>query len=92
MPKARKTAEPKPRGPGEKRMIIREDSPDARARLLRTSRETLKTLKAEFDAAHVKGMAALRSGDYAALGKAIDAERRLIDKQRSLLAPRKRET
>jgi hypothetical protein len=76
MPKDRKTVKPKARGP-------KEETPN-------TSRDTLKTLKAEFDAAHAKGMAALRSGDFDSLRKAIDAERRAIDQQRALLPPRTR--
>ncbi len=41
--------------------------------------DTIGRLRKEFRAAHVKGMAALRSGDYKALDEAIGAERTLID-------------
>ena len=37
------------------------------------------TLKAEFDAAHADGMAALKRGDYDAFGNAIERERKVID-------------
>ena len=47
--------------------------------------DTLARLRQEFRAAHAKGTAALRSGDYEALGEAIDAERKLIDQQKLLL-------
>jgi hypothetical protein len=40
--------------------------------------ETLRRLRKEFRAAHAKGTAALKSGDYHALGEAIDAERKLM--------------
>jgi len=47
--------------------------------------ETLRRLRKEFRAAHAKGTAALNSGDYQALGEAIDAERKLVDQQKSLV-------
>jgi hypothetical protein len=47
--------------------------------------ETLRRLRREFRAAHAKGTAALKSGDYVALSEAIDAERKLVDQQKSLV-------
>ena len=47
--------------------------------------ETLRQLRKEFRAAHAKGTAALKSGDYQALSEAIDAERKLVDQQKSLV-------
>ena len=47
--------------------------------------ETLRRLRKEFGAAHAKGTAALNSGDYQALGEAIDAERKLVNEQKSLV-------
>jgi hypothetical protein len=47
--------------------------------------ETLRRLRKEFRAIHAKGTAALRAGDYNALGEAIDAERKLVDQQKSLV-------
>jgi len=47
--------------------------------------ETLRRLRQEFRAAHAKGTAALKAGDYQALGEAIDAERKLVDQQKSLV-------
>ena len=45
-----------------------------------------RTLKARFDVVHAEGMKALKRGDYDGLGKAIDAERKLIE---ALPRPRK---
>jgi hypothetical protein len=39
----------------------------------------------QFKAAHRKGMAALKTGDYRALGDAINRERELIDEQTSII-------
>jgi hypothetical protein len=47
--------------------------------------ETLRRLRQEFRAAHAKGTGALKAGDYRALGEAIDAERKLVDQQKSLV-------
>ena len=47
--------------------------------------ETIRRLRKEFRAAHTKGTAALNSGDYQALGKAIDTERKLVEQQKSLV-------
>jgi hypothetical protein len=47
--------------------------------------ETLRRLRREFRAAHAKGTAALKSGDYVALSEVIDAERKLVDQQKSLV-------
>ena len=38
-----------------------------------------RRLKKDFDAAHAAGMNALKSGDYDALSKAIEAEEKVID-------------
>jgi hypothetical protein len=48
-------------------------------------RETLRDLRKEFRAAHAKGTAALNAGDYGALAEVIDAERKLIAQQKSLV-------
>jgi hypothetical protein len=48
-------------------------------------RETLRSLRKQFRAAHAKGTAALNAGDYGAFGEAIDAERKLIAQQKSLV-------
>jgi hypothetical protein len=48
-------------------------------------RDALRRMRKEFRAIHAKGTAALRAGDFDALGEAIDAERKLIDQQKSLL-------
>ena len=45
-----------------------------------------RALKARFDVVHAEGMKALKRGDYDGLGKAIDAERKLIE---ALPRPRK---
>jgi len=47
--------------------------------------ETLRRLRKEFRAAHAKGTAPLKSGDYVALIEAIDAERKLVDRQKLLV-------
>jgi len=47
--------------------------------------ETLRRLRKAFRAAHAKSTAAMKSGDYRALGEAIDAERTLVDQQKSLV-------
>jgi len=47
--------------------------------------EIIKRLRKEFRAAHVKGMNALRSGDYQAFGEAIETERKLFEQQKSLV-------
>jgi hypothetical protein len=49
-------------------------------------RQTLMRLRKEFKAAHAKGMAALKSGDYRAFDEAINAERKIFDQQKSLFA------
>ena len=38
-----------------------------------------RALKAEFDAAHADGMASLERGDYDNFGKAIEAERKIVE-------------
>ena len=58
-------------------LIIRDDSVDALARLLKLNKTT--SLKAAFDAAHKDGMDAIQRGDYDAFGNAIDRERKIID-------------
>ena len=45
----------------------------------------LSRLRKAFRAAHAKSTAAMKSGDYRALGEAIDAERKLVDEQKSLI-------
>ena len=45
----------------------------------------LSRLRKAFRAAHAKSTAAMKSGDYRALGEAIDAERTLVDQQKSLV-------
>jgi hypothetical protein len=44
-----------------------------------------RNLKAQFDDAHAKGMAALKDGDYKALGEAIDRERAITEEQATLI-------
>ena len=48
-------------------------------------RDALRRLRKEFRAIHAKGTAALRAGDYDALDEAINAERKLVDQQKSLV-------
>jgi hypothetical protein len=47
--------------------------------------ERLRELKAQFDAAHRKGMAALQAGDHSALNAAIRAEKAILEEQSVLL-------
>ncbi|HET9833416.1 MAG TPA: DUF5320 domain-containing protein [Vicinamibacterales bacterium] len=53
--------------------------------------ERLRELKALFDAAHRKGMAVLRAGDYSALDAAIRAERAILEEQSALLKEQQEE-
>ena len=46
-----------------------------------------RDLKAQFDDAHKKGMAALKDGDYKALGEAIERERTITEEQATLIPP-----
>jgi hypothetical protein len=64
--------------------VIREQTPDDPGRLVITG------LKAEFDAAHVQGMAALKRHDYATFTKAIRRERKVIDSVSAAIQRRKR--
>ena len=43
--------------------------------------DRLRQLKDEFDIAHRQGMNALKSGDYAAFGDAVDRENTIIAEQ-----------
>ena len=45
----------------------------------------LRELKAQFDAVHRQGMAALRSGNYSGLDAAIRAEKAILDDQYALI-------
>ena len=45
----------------------------------------IATLRKKFKRVHDKGLAALKSGDYNALGDAIRAERDMIRSQRKLI-------
>jgi hypothetical protein len=77
----------KRRGPSEERPIDRGDSaqePDSPL-LYRT---VAARLKADFDAVHREGMAALARGDYDTLGKAIKREREIIEAVPPLLPPK----
>jgi hypothetical protein len=53
-------------------------------------RAKVRQLKREFDAAHQAGMAGLRRGDYAALDKAVEKERVILEKQAELIADSRR--
>jgi hypothetical protein len=53
-------------------------------------RAKVRRLKRDFDAAHQIGMAGLRSGDYAALDKAIAKERVILKEQAKLIADSRR--
>ena len=48
--------------------------------------DRLRQLKDEFDIAHRQGMNALKSGDYAAFGDAVDRENTIIAEQTELIA------
>ena len=48
--------------------------------------DRLRQLKDEFDIAHRQGMSALKSGDYAAFGDAVDRENTIIAEQTELIA------
>lgn len=69
--KAKKRKKQK-RVPKKETPVIRENPADALARLLIIG-------KAEFDAAHEDGMAALKRHDYDTFTKAIHRERKVID-------------
>lgn len=56
-----------------------------RAATRRTAVSGIKRRKQQFAAAHVKGMEALRTKDYDALGDAILEERKLIQQQALLV-------
>jgi len=47
--------------------------------------DRLRQLKDEFDIAHRQGMNALKSGDYAAFGDAVDRENAIIAEQTELI-------
>lgn len=49
------------------------------------TRQKVARLKKRFRRAHHEGMSALETGDYAALGKAIERERDIIDEQTVML-------
>src|SRR5687767_5608882 len=73
-PKKRKAL--RRRRPKDERLIIRDDPAEAPARRLKPTRTA--TLKAEFDAAHKDGMAALKRHDYSAVGEVIRRERKIV--------------
>ena len=49
-----------------------------------------RSAKRQFDKAHAEGMKALERGDYDALGKAVDDERRAVEEFVSATTPGKR--
>ena len=51
---------------------------------IRKRRAKARRLKQEFDAAHRQGMDALKKGDYAKLGKAIETERVVVKEQAAI--------
>lgn len=51
-----------------------------------TARKTSRALKAKFDAAHRKGMAALQRHDYPALDAAIQQEVAILAEQKDVIA------
>jgi len=67
-------------GPHEDRLVI-PDPQDALDKLLTKPRQW----KSRFDEAHADGMAALKEGDTAALGNAIDREKAIIEEQRAAI-------
>jgi len=48
--------------------------------------DRLRHLKDEFDIAHRQGMSALKTGDYAGFGHAVDRENAIIAEQTKLIA------
>lgn len=66
--------------PNEERVVV----PDLRAALEQLLKKS-KQWKSRFDEAHADGMAALKNGDTAALGNAIDREKAIIEEQRAAI-------
>lgn len=48
-------------------------------------RPRIRELKADFDAAHRKGMKGLATGDYDAMAEAVDAERQILAEQSAII-------
>jgi chromatin segregation and condensation protein Rec8/ScpA/Scc1 (kleisin family) len=61
---------------------------DKQAALVKRLNEPPKPdgLKARFEAAHKQGMESLKSGDYVGVGRAIEAEKAVIDEQAKRIA------
>jgi len=81
-PKARKRRKPKPpkvAGTSESAPVLKEGARPA----ARTT--TWRRLKQEFDAAHRRGMNALRNRDYARVEEAIAKERDILEEQAAIV-------